>query len=231
MASVLKRPIGVAATMRLPVRLPAAHPTPQESIADRGAGAAQGSPAAAPIDPQVVEAEIDAMRAQAVRDGLAEGRNLAAQELRAAADAEARHWREGIAALESALQQKLEALEGLAVEIGYEAVAAVLGEAYAKEAGIVGSVRRLIDAAAGSLRLSVHVAPGQLERVRAALGVHMADPLRRLQFEADVTLPDNECRVVSEHGSLETGLALQLQSIQDALLRVRAQGTMTREIA
>ena len=119
-----------------------------------------------------------------------------------------------------ALQQKLGTLDALAVEIGYEAVTAVLGAAYAKEAGIVESVRHLIDAAAGSLRLSVQVAPSQLERVRAALGVQMADPQRRLQFEADGTLADNECRVASENGSLETSLALKLQAIQDALLRV-----------
>jgi flagellar biosynthesis/type III secretory pathway protein FliH len=181
------------------------------------------------IDPQAINAEIEAMRAQAVREGLAEGRSLAAQELRAAMEGEAQRWREGIAALETALQQKLGTLEALAVEIGYEAVAVVLGEGYAKEAGIVGSVRRLIDAAAGGMHLSVRVAPSQLERVRAALGVHMSDPQRRLQFEADITLADNECRVVSENGSLETSLKLQLQAIQDTLLRAHARGTATHE--
>jgi len=230
MASVLKRPIGVAATRRLTICLPESVVL-QQPIADRSAISAGSSLASAAIDPRTVQAEIDAMRAQAVREGLAEGRSQAEQELRAAADAEGRSWRDGLASLESALQQKLDALEGLAVEIGYEAVAAVLGEAYARGTGIVESVRRLLDAAAGNFRLSVQVAPAQLERVRAALGAYMADPQRRLQFEADVTLADNECRVVSERGSLETGLALQLQSIQDALLRAHARDTTTRGIA
>lgn len=216
MTRILKRPADALGSLRLPVR------HAETRVAARApAVAAEPKPAVAqPMlpDAATVKAELDALREQAFREGLAQGRAQAEKEARAALEAELQRWRSGFENIEAALQRKLGELEPLGVAIGYEATAVLLGDAYANREALAESVRHLLDAASNALRLTVRVAPEQLQRVQAAWPAPGGGS-RKLQFEADASLGAAECTVTSERGQLETGLALQLQAIQDALLQ------------
>lgn len=214
MTRILKRPADAASSLRLPVRAHEVRGTTRQTPApDTQAEAAQL------IDPVALKEELDALREQALREGLVQGRAQAEREFRSALDAELKRSRESLEAVENAVREKLAALEPLAVAIGYEAFAGVLGAAYTQREAIVQSVRCLLEAAASSTVLKVRVAPTQLERVRGALAGQELHSGRRLQFEADPGLRETQCSVVGERGQWETGLEVQLQAIQDALLR------------
>ena len=210
MATILKRPADAASSMRLPVR---GH--------DARSALRTPEPVARPepvVDAEAAKAEMGLLRQQAVQEGLAQGRAQAEREVREALEAELSRWRSGFEAMESEVSKKLQSIETLAISIGFEAFANVLGDAYLQRDALLQSVRRLIDAAGASPTLVVHVAPVQLERVRAALAEQLASQRSRLQFEGDPSLSDTDCRVVSAQGQWETGLALQLQTIQDVCL-------------
>lgn len=220
MTRLLKRPADAVDSLLLPIREAA------KSVAGPSgppARSADAPPAPPVVDPAAVKAELDALRAQAFREGLAQGRAQAQEEARAASEREAHRWREAAATLESALLKKLRDLEPMGVAIAFEAAAAVLGQAQVQPDGVVHTVRRLLEAATGSLRLEVHLAPAQLDLVRKALSQDLRWQHSKLKFETDASLAPGECRVVSERGQLETSLAIQLQSIQDSLLQTFAR--------
>ncbi len=249
MTPILKQPTDARALLRLPVNgraetSPAAPASATWANAASPAALMQGlqdlhaatetkaampvmpePTAPAAIDPAVQQAELDALREQARREGYAEGRARAEHELRHAMDAEAQHCRRGIDAMHAELSRKLQALEPLAVAVGYEALARVLGRAYADGSGIEHAVRRLLDETAGALNLRVQLPPAQLQRVQAAFAQHGAPASPAWQFEADAALGEHECRIVSERGQLETSLALQLDAVRDALLDAASAST------
>lgn len=215
MTRILKRPADAASSMRLPVR---SHDPRRPGRAMPADVRPEPDPA---VDAERLKAELRTLREQAIREGLAQGRAQAESEVRAALEAELKQWRSGLEALEAAVSKKLQAIESLAVTIGFEAFASVLGEAYLRRDALEQSVRQLVAAAAASPALTIHVAPDQLERVRAALECsHRAG----LQFDADAGLSGTECRVSSVRGEWETGLALQLQVIQEACLHAVEAG-------
>jgi flagellar assembly protein FliH len=222
MTRILKRPADALDSLRLPVR----------HADSRTAAAESKSPVAQAALPEAssFKAELDALREQAFREGLAQGRVQAEKEARVALEAELQRWRSVLENIEGALQRKLGELEPLGVAIGYEATAALLGDAYADRDALAASVRRLLDAAGNALRLTVRVAPQQLQRVQAAQRAPGGGP-RKLQFEADASLGITECTVTSERGLLETSLALQLQAIQDVLLQEFRQRQAAAETA
>jgi len=223
MTRILKRPTDVLSPLRLPVHALAGG-------AVRGAAAmleprvgAQVPDVrdAAPTAESAVRAELDAMRDSAVREGREQGYAAAQKEVKAALDAELQRSRRVLDGMEAALHDKLASIEPLAVRIAFEAVSVLMGQAYARGEGVTQAVRTLLDASAGATRLRIQVPPAQLEHVRAALASPFEEEARSLSVEADPSLVQ-ACRVVSEHGQLETGLAVQLQAVQDALLRAAA---------
>lgn len=241
MNAVLKQPVQAPATLRLPANgraqtlpeavaqpasapaIPVAPPSqapraPHEQAELQTATSAPEQAAAPAIDPAALRAELDALRDQARREGLAEGHARAEQESRNAMEAQAQRWRSSIEALRAEMARKLQALEPLAVAVGYEALARVLGRAYADGSGIEHTARQLLEEATGALNLRVQVAPAHLQHVQAALAQHAAAGAQAWQFEADPSLGDHECRIVSERGRLETSLALQLDAVRSALL-------------
>lgn len=236
MSTVLKQPARTLALLRLPVsgREEAAPQVDTIAVAvedEAPPAACVAADEPAPIDHAALQAELDVLREQARREGLAEGLARAEQALkdqRDAADAEAARWRSGIEAMQAELPRKLLSLEPLAVAIGYEALARVLGRAYADGSGIEHLVRQLLNDTAGALTLRVQVAPGHLQRVQAALAQQEASA-STWQFEADAALGENECRIVSERGQLETSLALQLDAVRDALLDAAGKAAGSQE--
>jgi len=228
MSVILKQPADTHGSLRLPVhavlRPPAVVPaTPSAPVATVTAAAVPR------VDPAALqarqEAELAALREQAAHDGFAQGRAMAETEARAALDAEVHRWRSGIEGMAAALQDKLQALEPLAVAVAYEALVATLGQAFADGSGIEHSVRRLLQETAGATTLLVRVAPAHLPRVQAALAELPAGAPRSLQFEADGSQGEHGCSIVSERGQLETSLSLQLQAVTDALLGAKPKAT------
>ena len=228
MITVLKQPARAGALLRLPVSggVEAAPPAPAPDAPPHAAATASAAPAPGlseqptppAIDHAALQAELEALREQARRDGFAQGSARAEQELRSALDSQAQRWRSGIDAMQAELPRKLQALEPLAVAVGYEALARVLGRAYADGSGIEHAVRRLLDETASALNLRVQLAPAHLPRVQSAFAQEDASAAPAWQFEADATLGEHECRIVSERGQLETSLACQLDAVRNALL-------------
>jgi len=209
---ILKHASDAGTALRLPMRV-------ARSERDSDATAA---PTAAPVVPDAaaIEAQLKALRERALREGYEQGRAQAEKDVRSAIEAGIAQCRQGLEKIEAAVVEKLQSVEPMAVAIGFHAMAVVLGRSYAERDAIVGAVRQLLAGTAeSSLTLNIQISPTQLERVRAALEHAPVPSARRLQFEADPALSDAECRVVSDRGRLETGLALQLQAVQDALLR------------
>jgi flagellar biosynthesis/type III secretory pathway protein FliH len=216
MIKVLKRPAEARGSLRLPAR------GEQRTQPRTTAGSQEAKPvvpAAAAPAPAIPKEELQALREQAFREGLAEGRRAAEQEQRAALEQHAQLWRQSLQNFEKVQAQQALALEQLAVQIGFEALCHLLGEAYARGAGVAGTVQRLLREAAEGLQLTVHVAPDQVELVRAALAQDPVVQHRRIRFEVDPALAPAACRISSERGMLESDLQLQLQAVQDALVK------------
>ena len=233
MTPILKRPAEARDSVRLHLQSSARVDNRPATMPEPDAPVNPPCPTAE-LAAAALQAEIDARREQARREGraegharglaegrtegYAEGRARAEQELRSAVEAQAQLWRGGIEAMQAALHQKLQALEPLAVAVGYEALVQLLGRAYAEGSGIEHSVRQLLREAEGALNLRVQLPPSHMEGVQAAFARHGAHIAPALRFEADATLGVHECRVVSERGMLETSLAQQLDAVRDALL-------------
>lgn len=220
MSRVLKRPAATMLPMQLPLRRAAAVIAAPQIGRGRGPSAVAAEPSAA-LETERVKAELTELREQAARAGRAEGLAQADQEMRAereALRAEVDEWRRARARIERAVLDKLEALEPMAISVAFEALAVLLGDAYARGQGVEQTVRRLLESNAGAMRLVVYVPPQDLERVRSCMPDLQEHGSDRLRVEADVALR-HACRVVSESGAMEAGLAFQLAAIMDALLK------------
>jgi len=192
---------------RLPARAPAA--------AEPGPAAAS-RPTVPPAPPAVED--FAALREEARRQGLEQGRREASTQAAAALVRAESRWAEMAARIEEAVRERLQSLEVLAVTIAFEACARVLGEAAVDSAKVAGTVRQLLGRARESTLLRVQLSPSDVAPVEQAL---LADPAwagRALRFESDASLAVGECRVSTDHGQLETGLSTQLSAIQAALL-------------
>ena len=214
MNRVLKGADAVSAgSTRLPVRAAATTTPPAMSARAIGAPIPVDAPAAI-----ADTAEIAALHEQARRQGFEQGQREASTQAAAALVRVESQWSEMATRVEAAASERLKSLEDLAVAVAFEACARVLGEASVDGAKLAGAVRQLLARARETALLRVQLSPGDLTTVEQIL---RADPQwagRALRFEADAGLGAGQCRVLTAHGQLETGLATQLAAIQEALL-------------
>jgi flagellar assembly protein FliH len=167
--------------------------------------------------------------AAAREEGLAQGAAQALADARAQAAAELA---QAIAAAEAAAEALALARASLAdgqedmlVEIAFGAVCRVLGAHGASRAGVTAQVRSLLaQQAAGPV--AVHLHPDDAEMLAQHGGIGP-----QVQLSADPAVELGGCLLVSERGTLDARLEVQVEALRAALLAVRARRSAGEEAA
>jgi flagellar assembly protein FliH len=196
---------------------------PRAQPATPAVAPAPSPPDAAAAEERRVAAELESLRRAAHEEGLRQGRQeaLRQSELSAARQEAAMH---GLArSIDEAVRAQLADLEQFALAVAFEACGTVLSQASLDGRAVADTVRRLIEPLrqSGAIRVQLH--PEDLSQVSPSL---LGDPRLAAhppRFEADATLERGDCRVVTAHGQLESGLSIQLTAIRDSLIATHLQ--------
>jgi flagellar assembly protein FliH len=214
-------PLGAAATL-------AGHPRAGTSATIAAAAPlARVASAPSPMDEARVaqrrtDEELDALRQAARDEGLREGRLEAQRQVEQAMSRHDETLKAMAAGIEASVRDRLDHLEEFALAIAYQACGIVLSQAALDGCRVADTVRALLQPLrqAGGVRVRLH--PDDLARVTHAFRDDPRQAVQALRFEADTTLARGDCHVVTTHGHLESGLAIQLDAIRDSLLATHA---------
>jgi len=190
---------------------------------------------AAPNPAELLE-QIEAQRAQifdeAYQDGYRAGEEAGRHDAEHAHDEEIGRVRELTAEIRSAFDLYLNDAEEVLVEIAFEAVCKILGQALCEREGVSAMVREVIDQVREREQLIVRLAPQDFamlnERDGAAL--HLVGPEERgaglsawkVQLVPDERMALGGCLIDSPGGTLDGRLETQLQKLREVLLARRA---------
>lgn len=215
---------------RLPAREPAPVPVPRVE-ARVAAEALAPVPQSAP--PVVDAAQREAERQDLVRrqeraehDGYEKGLQKAAAEFEKQRGGELQRLRMLADSLEAERNRFAGKLEDGAVEIVFESLVRLLGQAFANSMGVAAAVREVINQhAAGQKTLALRMAPADLELLGEAGVAAIRSGLRaELQFEPDERVQPGGCLIDMPSGSLDARLDFQLERLKQALLDARRSG-------
>jgi len=187
----------------------------------------KAAPSAEPPAPKIsydeykqrFQAELEALGAEARERGYAEGRE--AGRAKAASDHAAQI--KALAGLVRGARERLDAgigeLSELAVEVVYESVCKLLGQALAGRAGVIAAVREVVRRARERSRLTVRVSPSDYVLIRE----HLATVLEGLEagqveVAADERVELGGCLLETPSGSLDGRLEVQLSNLRRTLL-------------
>lgn len=161
-------------------------------------------------------------------EGLRQGREEAAAAL---AEEGARHrtehatrvarWDALIASAEQHMKAGIEGTEAMLVEIAFEAVAHLLGEAMTQRDGARAAVINVIARTRVRELLVVRVAPADLAMLDAT-PESSRSMLHGVQLLGDARVSLGGCLLETSGGTLDGRLETQLQALQQALLQARA---------
>lgn len=128
---------------------------------------------------------------------------------------------EVIKSAKSALESGIAGVEDVGINIVFEAVAKMLGQAMAREEGVILAVRQVIAHAKERNNLVVRVSPDDfllLERNRSKL---LEGGEGNVELVADDRVSLGGCLLEAAGGSLDGRLEVQIQQLRDMLLDVR----------
>lgn len=212
---------GASGAPALPVARPAAPAAPVPAV--------PAVPAAVPrVESGPSSAELREWRERAHEAGFAQGLRDGQAQVAEAATRQAAAWQTAISALEADVARQLQHVEEFAVALAFEACSHVLGDAALDATQVAAVVKRLLAETRDTGLLRVQLSPADLDVVQTALQDDAHRQHRTLSFAADRTLSAGECRVVSAHGQLETGLGVQLDAIRQSLLAAFAERARAR---
>ncbi len=188
-----------------------------------------GSPLASVLETATQEAErLDLARRQekAEREGYERGLQKAAVESERQRKEELQHLRALVDSLEAERNRFAGKLEDAAVEIVFESLVRLLGQAFASATGVAAAVREVIEQhAAGQKSLAVRMAPSDLQLLgEEGLAAIRSGQRADVQFEADDRIQPGGCLIDMPSGSLDARLDLQLERLKQALLDARRSG-------
>jgi flagellar biosynthesis/type III secretory pathway protein FliH len=167
--------------------------------------------------------ELDGLRRAAHEDGLRQGKLDAQRQVDLAVARQEAALHGLIGSINDAVRDRLADLEEFALAIAFEACGTVLSEASRDGRAVTDVVRRLLLPLRQASGVRVQLNPDDLARVSQAV---LSDPhanVHPLRFDADSSLKTGDCRIVTTHGQLESGLAIQLNAIRDSLLNTHAE--------
>lgn len=156
---------------------------------------------------------------QGLEQGLEEGREQGRAE-----------WAERVAELDSLLasthsqfQAGIAGHEDAMIELAFEAVGKIVGQALASREGVAAVVRQALQAVRERERLVIRLAPRDVEMVSALHGefTRLAGA-KALEVVADERVEWGGCLIETSGGGLDGRLETQLQRLRDVLLEARA---------
>lgn len=205
-----------------PVQLPAAPPVPPATPVNPAPDLEMLMAQVRTEARAALQKEADTIREQARQQGLNEGRQAAAEELRrntAAAVTELQAVAQNLAA---GLQAGLRELEPLAVAIAYEAAGKMLGEVAHLQDGIQGLVRQALAQVVSAESVTVRLGRRDLATLRDA-GVLEAEFATgsALLWQADDSIAGGGCIIETGGGDLDARLETQFERLRQALLKAR----------
>lgn len=205
----------------------------QEPPAHAHAADAQvkAAPAAEPVAPKIsydeyqqrFHDELEALRAEARERGYAEGREAGG----AKAASEHAAQIKALAGLVRGARERLDAgigeLSELTVELVYESVCKLLGQALAGREGVIAAVREVVRRARERSRLALRVSPSDYALIREHLAT-VIEGLEAGQVEvaADERVELGGCLLETASGSLDGRLEVQLANLRRTLVAVKA---------
>lgn len=164
--------------------------------------------------------------ARGLEEGLAAGLEQGLEEGREQGRAE---WTERVAALDCLLASTHNQFEaGIAghedamIELAFEAVGKIVGQAMASREGVAAVVRQALQAVRERERLVIRLAPRDVEMVSALHGefTRLAGA-KALEVVADERVEWGGCLIETSGGGLDGRLETQLQRLRDVLLEAR----------
>ena len=163
---------------------------------------------------------------KAEREGYERGLQKAAVEAERQRKEEWQRLRALVESLEVERNRFAGKLEDAAVEIVFESLARLLGQAFSSSLGVAAAVREVIDQhAAGQKSLAVRMAPSDLQLLgETGLSAIRSGLRADVQFEADERIQPGGCLIDMPSGSLDARLDLQLERLKQALLDARRSG-------
>lgn len=154
------------------------------------------------------------------RQGLAAGEAAARAEVAEAVKALA----ELHDAAKAALQEGLEDLEGVAVQIAFEAITKVLGQELSQADGVMALIREVASRAREQAVLTVRLGArdyGLIQECREALSQSLNGV--RVDLVSDSRIAFGGCVVESDSGTLDGRLEVQLRRLKDAMVAAHQQ--------
>lgn len=159
---------------------------------------------------------------EGLRQGRAEGETVLAaarEQMRVEQGKRVARWDALLAAVEQQMKAAIDGTEDMLVEIAFEALCKLLGEAMTQRSGVRAAVLNVVQRARAREMLVVRVAPDDLHLLQseaAALGAP------GVQVLGDARVRLGGCLLETSGGNLDGRLETQLQQLCDALLRARA---------
>ena len=201
-------------------------PAPAHAVDAQVKAAPSSEPAAPKISyeeyRQRYREELEALGAEVRERARLEGRE--AGQAKAASEHAAQI--KALAGLVRGARERLDAdigdLSELAVEVVYESVCKLLGQALAGREGVIAAVREVVRRARERSRLSLHVSPSDYALIRE----HLAAVLEGLEAGQVEVVSDERvqlggCLLETPSGSLDGRLEVQLENLRRALLAAR----------
>jgi flagellar assembly protein FliH len=151
-----------------------------------------------------------------------------ALELTETSNAQARAQREALDALLSALpdqiEARLEAVQDDMLELCFETVCRVLGDAAVQPDAVRAHLRHAAQGLRGRRLVAIHLHPDDLAAARHEATDSGAEQLAsgEIQWVADPTIVSGGCILQSPQGGLDARFDSQLRALRDMLLRSRA---------
>jgi flagellar biosynthesis/type III secretory pathway protein FliH len=162
---------------------------------------------------------LERAREQGHQAGVEQGRAEYATQLEAV--------RKLLGSMQAALIDGISGTEDLIVEIAFEAVGKILGEALAQREGVQAAVREVIRGVHDREHLVVRVSPRD-HQLLAGVGILPKNgDEHRLELIADERVELGGCLIETSGGTLDGRLETQLQRLRDTL--VSAGGTLASE--
>jgi flagellar assembly protein FliH len=144
------------------------------------------------------------------RTGIAEVKQQFAQDL-ASMDAL-------LKALQKSLADGIGALEPIAVEVAFESVGKIIGEALRSREGVIAIVQQGLRAAREREQVVVHLAPADYEWVTSARSALGQGQLASIELLSDEQVKLGGCLVTGVGGGLDARLETQFLRLQEVLL-------------
>jgi flagellar assembly protein FliH len=183
--------------------------------------------------------------AAALQEKLQNALELASSKVREESAQTVRRFEQLIQHLPEQLAQRMAAMEDDVVALCFDIVCRILGEQLTTPAGVKALVSQATQNWPADSDLTIHLHPDDLQRLRATaddfggsssasmLDNLSADLERRvrppLQWVADASLGMGGCVLRSSKGGLDARLTVQMNSLRDLLLDVRAQRRGARD--